>query len=111
MDVNNPVTVSLSAAAYLLEQCQNQGHKRVKLSVLGGGCAGFSYKYSFIDELSDGDIAIDLGESHQFVVDGMALVYVLGTHLDYVRELGGSYLALSNPNETSSCGCGSSFAV
>ena len=84
----------------------------VKLSVLGGGCAGFKYDWSFIDEAEiqkdDEIIPVDNGK---FVVDGAGLVFLAGTSIDYVEEAFGSSFQINNPSASSSCGCGESFAV
>ena len=105
-------SVTEKAKKYLLEQLQQQDKHYVKLTVKGGGCAGFSYDYSFTDATELGDFVVDLdGNEHGFVVDGMSLLYVAGTELDYITDLAGSSLKLTNPNETSSCGCGKSFAI
>lgn len=105
------ITITEKAKNYLNEQLSKQSHRYVKLSVKGGGCAGFSYDYSFSDEKDPMDFEIPLNDSHSFLVDGMSFMYVAGTELDYITDLAGSALKLRNPNETSSCGCGKSFAV
>jgi len=105
------ITVTEKAKLYLKQQCENAGHKFVKLSVKGGGCAGFSYEYGFADEADPMDFAVLLGDEKGFLVDGMAFMYVIGTELDYVTDLAGSALKLKNPNEASTCGCGKSFAI
>ena len=107
------VTITESAKEYLLKMCIEHGKYAVKLSVIGGGCAGFSYDYKFAepDEVEDDDITISLSDNHSFIIDGFSLMYVVGTQLDYVSDLVGSSLKISNPNESSSCGCGTSFAV
>jgi iron-sulfur cluster assembly protein len=105
------ITITEKAANYLNDQLLKQNHRYVKLSVKGGGCAGFSYDYSFCNEKDTMDFEIDLGFERGFLVDGMSFMYVAGTELDYITDLAGSALKLRNPNETSSCGCGKSFAV
>lgn len=109
------ITITETAKNYLNDQllkANNGGGSRyVKLSVKGGGCAGFSYDYSFVNEKDPMDFEIELDFGRSFLVDGMSFMYVAGTELDYVTELAGSALKLRNPNETSSCGCGKSFAV
>lgn len=109
------IEVTDKARAYLVDMCKKQNQKAVKLFVKGGGCAGFSYEYEYIDPsaFEDDDVVIDIDESgqYQFVVDGISLMYVIGTVLDFEETLGGSFLAIKNPNETSSCGCGKSFNV
>jgi iron-sulfur cluster insertion protein len=106
------ISITDSAKKQLIDLCESNKKWGVKLAVKGGGCAGFSYDWSFIDQesevLSDDEI-IDL-EQAKFVVDGMSLMFVLGTELDYKREIFGSSFVFENPNAKSSCGCGTSFA-
>lgn len=81
----------------------------LRLRVVGGGCAGFSYDLYF-------DAKTDL--DRQFacngvtvVVDEMSLMYLMGTEIDYVESLQGAGFKFNNPNVKSTCGCGSSFSV
>ena len=107
-----PITLTDSASNYLINACKRAAKPSIMLSVKGGGCAGFSYEYEYTDQNPNpDDIVIPLDEQHTFVVDGMSLMFVLGTILDYEEKLGQSALVLKNPNEVSSCGCGKSFAV
>jgi iron-sulfur cluster assembly accessory protein len=92
------VTITESAKLYL----KKVGQPNVYLSVKGGGCSGFTYVW----EMSDAEPTIE-----NLVVDEMAEMFVLGCTIDYVEELGGSFLKVINPNATASCGCGESFAV
>ena len=83
---------------------------RLRVSVAGGGCSGFQYGFALDDKDEEGDILIER-DGAAVVVDGMSLMYVLGAELDYVDDLSGSYFKVQNPNASSSCGCGSSFAI
>ena len=78
----------------------------LRVYVTGGGCSGFQYEWNYTDSASKGILIEDV-----LVLDSMAEMYVLGCTVDYVTELGGSYLKVINPNATASCGCGESFAV
>lgn len=78
------------------------GQPNVYLSVKGGGCSGFTYVWDVTDQTPT---------VSNLVVDDMAEMFVIGCTIDYVSELGGSYLKVINPNATASCGCGESFAV
>ena len=92
---------------------KNSGKYAVSLSVLGGGCAGFKYEWGFADtesDVSEGDHLEDWGTG-RFVVDETSMLYVAGTKIDWVEETFGSQFEISNPNSTSACGCGESFAV
>ena len=76
------------------------------LSVNGGGCSGFTYKWDMVDSDENGTVIDDL-----LVLDQMAEMFVMGCTVDYVKELGGSYLKVINPNAKAQCGCGESFGV
>ena len=78
----------------------------VRLSVSGGGCSGFQYDWDFVDSNQGGTLIEDL-----LILDSMAEMFVIGCTVDYITELGGSYLKVINPNAKASCGCGESFAV
>ena len=92
------ISITDTAKSYLKEV----GDPIVSLTVKGGGCAGFQYEWGTTDK----DPTIEnLG------LDPMAEMFVFGCTIDYVKELGGSYLKVVNPNATASCGCGESFGV
>lgn len=108
----NAINLTPSAMSYLLSACKRAAKPAIMLKVKGGGCAGFSYEYEYTDTSpSSEDVVVPLDETYSFIVDGMSLMFVLGTTLDYEEKLGQSALVLKNPNEVSSCGCGKSFAV
>ena len=110
--MNPPVSVTETARNYLLDSCILANKPGIKIQVKGGGCAGFSYEYNFLDEaIKPFDGVVDLNDDKKLVVDGMSLMYVIGTVLDYEQKLGLSALVFKNPNEVSSCGCGKSFSV
>ncbi len=81
----------------------------LRLRVVGGGCAGFSYDLYF-DEGTDVDRAFEL-QGVKVVVDEMSLMYLVGTEIDYVEGLQGQGFKFNNPNVKTTCGCGSSFSV
>ena len=80
--------------------------KYIHLSVLSGGCSGFQYKWDFVESTDEGTLVENI-----LVVDNMAEMFILGCTIDYVNELGGSYLKVINPNASAQCGSGESFAV
>jgi iron-sulfur cluster insertion protein len=81
----------------------------LRLRVVGGGCAGFSYDLYF-DEATEVDRRFPVN-GVDVVVDEMSLMYLVGTEIDYVEGLQGAGFKFNNPNVKSTCGCGSSFAV
>jgi iron-sulfur cluster insertion protein len=95
----------------LLEK--NPDKYAVTLAVLGGGCAGFKYQWGFADtkdSVAQGDHVEDWGTG-RFVVDETSMLYVAGTKIDWIEETFGSQFEISNPNSSSSCGCGESFGI
>jgi iron-sulfur cluster assembly accessory protein len=81
----------------------------LRLRVVGGGCAGFSYDLYF-DEMAEVDRAFEI-TGVKVVVDEMSLMYLVGTEIDYVEGLQGAGFKFNNPNVKTTCGCGSSFSV
>tara|TARA_Y100001937_G_C7099830_1_gene321962 strand:+ start:779 stop:1111 length:333 start_codon:yes stop_codon:yes gene_type:complete len=106
------VSLTDSARQQMIDLCKQHDTDAVHLSVKGGGCSGFKYEWGFVkaDEINAGDEVIDLGDA-KFVVDGVSIMYVAGTEVDFVRETFGSHFNIKNPTATASCGCGESFAV
>jgi iron-sulfur cluster insertion protein len=95
--------------AWLIEQEGHQG-LMLRVSVSGGGCSGFQYGFSFDDTVNPDDRTFQR-DGVTAVVDETSLELLAGSEVDFVEELGGSAFQIKNPNATSSCGCGSSFAV
>jgi iron-sulfur cluster assembly accessory protein len=81
----------------------------LRLRVVGGGCAGFSYDLYF-DAPTEVDQQFEVS-GVKVVVDEMSLMYLVGTQIDYVEGLQGAGFKFQNPNVKSTCGCGSSFSV
>ena len=100
------IEITEKAKDYLTEMLWAQDKKYAFLSVNGGGCSGFQYKWDMIDEEKDGILVDDI-----LIVDKIAEMFILGCTVDYVREFGGSYLKVINPNAKAQCGCGESFAI
>ena len=104
------LSLSPSAAKRVAFIAAKQGKPAVlRLSVDGGGCAGFSYRFS-LDEPEEGDVEAST-DGVTLVVDPVSLSLVEGSEVDYVEDLGGASFKVTNPNAASGCGCGSSFSV
>jgi len=86
-----------------------EGQMALRLRVVGGGCAGFSYDLYF-DEPAEVDRQFEI-QGVKVVVDEMSLMYLVGTEIDYVEGLQGAGFKFQNPNVKTTCGCGSSFSV
>ena len=100
------------AADRLKHLIAREGNDNLKfrVSVSGGGCSGFSYGFDFAEEGAADDLET---EQHgvKVLIDGMAMLYVLGSEIDYKEDLVGASFTVSNPNAQSHCGCGSSFSI
>ncbi len=82
----------------------------IRVSVVGGGCSGLSYKMDFDNEIKEGDQEFDNGDI-KIVCDMKSFLYLCGTELDFSDGLNGRGFNFINPNATRTCGCGESFAV
>ena len=81
-----------------------------RITVLGGGCSGFQYTFEFDKKISDDDILIKT-EYISVVIDKTSFDLIKDSKIDYVTELIGSSFKISNPQASSSCGCGTSFSI
>jgi len=82
----------------------------LRLSVEGGGCSGFQYRFGLADTIEDDDAQAET-DGVKLVVDSISLDLVRGCAVDYVENLGGAAFKVENPNAAAGCGCGSSFSV
>ena len=104
------LSLTPSAAKRVAYIADRQGKPAIlRLSVDGGGCAGFSYRFA-LGEPEDGD-AVTTTDGVSLVVDPVSLDLLDGSAVDYVEDLGGAAFKVTNPNAASGCGCGSSFSV
>ena len=105
-------SLSARAARRIAELLAEEGEsdRMLRVSVSGGGCAGFQYGFDFDDRRNSDDRVIEQ-EGARVVIDEMSLELLAGSRLDFVENLMGSFFSVDNPNATSSCGCGSSFSL
>jgi len=101
-----------SAARKVKSLIEEEGNDNLKLRVYitGGGCSGFSYGFKFEDEVKEDDTKVE-NQGVMLVVDPMSIQYLAGSEVDYTEGLQGSQFVVTNPNATSTCGCGSSFSI
>jgi iron-sulfur cluster insertion protein len=104
------INLSASAAARVAAIAVRQGKPPIRLSVEGGGCAGFQYRFGLADEIAADDLAVDT-DGVTLVVDEISLDLVRGATVDFVESLGGAAFQVTNPNAASGCGCGTSFSI
>jgi len=110
--MSETLTISDNAAKRIsaLVAAEDKPDMRLRVSVSGGGCSGFQYGFSLDDRKNDDDLVFTKG-GIEIITDETSLEFLKGSELDYVEEMIGSYFAMKNPNASSTCGCGSSFAV
>jgi|SRR5579872_6282001 len=89
---------------------QNPEPQGLRVSVVGGGCSGFSYQMNFENQSNGIDKVFEFSGLKVFV-DQASLMYLNGTKIDFVESLEGSGFKFENPNVKNTCGCGSSFTV
>ena len=102
--------VSKSALKRIVEVSKKNKKKFFRISIDGGGCQGFSYKFDFDDKISENDKVLDYNEV-KILIDSTSLGFINDAKLDFVEDMIGSYFKVSNPKATSTCGCGVSFSV
>ena len=108
-----PATVSVTAAAAkrIGEIAMAEGQSTyLRISVEGGGCSGFQYKFDFVPGAEPDDLVI-VRDGARVLIDPVSLEYMAGSQVDFVDDLIGASFKISNPNATSGCGCGTSFSL
>lgn len=111
MDLNLPIRASDACAARLSQIAEAEGAKKfLRVAVLGGGCSGFQYEITLVDEAEEDDLVVEAGEA-AVLIDPVSQPYLSGSVIDFKNELIGARFAVENPNATASCGCGTSFSI
>lgn len=105
------ISLAPSAAARVAIIAAKQGTPAIlRLSVEGGGCSGFQYKFGLADA-PEADDTVTETDGVKLVVDDVSLGLLEGSVVEYIESLGGAAFRVSNPQAASGCGCGSSFAI
>ncbi|WP_208435703.1 HesB/IscA family protein [Bartonella phoceensis] len=105
------VNISDIAAKRITQILVNEPDKiGLRISVEGGGCSGFSYKYNLVSEKQEDDFVFKKDGAIVFI-DSLSLPFMEGAVIDFVDDLMGQSFQIHNPNAVSSCGCGVSFAI
>lgn len=84
--------------------------KLLRISVEGGGCSGFQYRFDLVEAPEADDLVI-AGEGATIAIDRLSLDYMQGSEVDFVDDLIGQSFKIRNPQATAACGCGTSFAL
>jgi len=112
-DVKTAMKVELTDAAakrIAAVVAREAGKKALRVSVEGGGCSGFSYKFDLVSDSNDDDVAVEKNGA-TVLIDELSLVYMGGSVIDFVDDLMGQSFQIKNPNAVASCGCGTSFSI
>ncbi len=106
------VRLSDAAAARIQEIMANAEGKYqgVRVGVTNGGCAGMSYTMDYAEDLKPFEEVVE-DKGVKVIIDPKALMFLLGTELDFVREKMGARFVFNNPNQTAACGCGESVSI
>lgn len=107
-----PVQVTENAIQKIRSLLEEEDNFDLKLRVFvtGGGCSGFQYGFTFDELVAEDDAVISKGDI-KVLVDSMSYPYLVGAQVDYQEDLQGSKFVVSNPNASSTCGCGASFSI
>lgn len=111
-DIPAPVDFTDSAAEKVRELIEEEENTDLKLRVFiqGGGCSGFQYGFTFEEDQQGDDTAVER-DGVTLLIDPMSLQYLTGARIDYKEDLEGARFIINNPNASTTCGCGSSFAA
>ena len=105
------VTVTDRAAERVAQIVSNESENNMlRVSVEGGGCSGFEYRFDLVPNAGPEDILIERAGA-KVLVDSLSLSYLAGSEIDYIDDLMTAWFKIRNPNATASCGCGTSFSV
>ena len=105
------ITLSDNAASKINELVSKEfEHKKLRISVNGGGCSGFQYQYDFVQDVNSDDIVLEKNGA-TVLIDTMSAEFMKDAVIDYVETLGSAEFLIKNPNTSSKCGCGNSFSI
>jgi iron-sulfur cluster insertion protein len=111
-DIPSPLVFTDSAAAKVQQLIAEEKNPNLMLRVFvtGGGCSGFQYGFTFDENFNEGDTKVQ-NAGVTLLVDPMSFQYLAGAEIDYTEGLEGAQFVIRNPNASTTCGCGSSFAT
>lgn len=104
------ISLSANAAEQIKQIMKAQNAAYLRVSVVGGGCSGFSYKFDLENDAADDDLRLER-DGATVLIDPMSIDFLKDSEIDYVDELIGASFQVKNPNATAACGCGVSFSI
>jgi len=110
MQTNISFSDNAAAKVKALLSAEGDDSLRLRVFITGGGCNGFSYGFTFDEDVAEDDAVVD-NDGVSMVVDAMSYPYLEGSEVDYVEDLNGSQFVVANPNASATCGCGNSFSI
>ena len=110
--VDAPVSASVAAGERVAQVlAKSPGKRALRVSVEGGGCSGFSYKFDLTGREANPDDQVIERAGGRVYVDPVSAMYMGGSEIDFVDEFMGQSFQVRNPNATANCGCGTSFSI
>ncbi len=111
-NITKPIVFTTNAATKVRSLIEEEGNPDLKLRIFvsGGGCSGFQYGFTFEEDINNDDATIE-NNGVVLLVDPMSYQYLVGAEVDFKEDIEGTQFVISNPNATSTCGCGSSFSA
>jgi len=106
----NKIEITNNAQKHIASVLEKDSASYFRITVLGGGCAGFQYKFNFENLKNEDDILIK-EDKIKVIIDETSMELIQNSKIDYVHELIGSSFKITNPQASSSCGCGTSFSI
>ena len=112
VEAEAPLVFTSAAASKVAALIEEEGNPELMLRIYiqGGGCSGFQYGFTFDESEKEGDVRV-VTDGVTLLIDPMSLQYLTGAEVDYTEGLQGAQFVIRNPNASTTCGCGSSFAV
>jgi iron-sulfur cluster insertion protein len=105
------ITLSERAVRRIAELLQSEAAGALlRVSVEGGGCSGFQYRFDLVQETAPDDLLVER-DGARVIIDPVSLGFVQGSEIDFVDALIGAQFKINNPNVTAACGCGTSFSI
>jgi iron-sulfur cluster assembly accessory protein len=109
--MSESITVTERAAKRIAEIVSGEAAARaLRISVEGGGCSGFQYKFDLVPDADADDVVLERSGA-KVVIDQVSLGFLAGSEIDFVDDLIGASFRVNNPKATASCGCGTSFSI
>ncbi len=104
------IALTAAAAGQINQIIASQGAKYLRVSVIGGGCSGFSYKFDLESDAAEDDLKLNR-DGATVLIDPVSIDFLKDSEIDYVDDLIGASFQIRNPNATAACGCGTSFSI